>query len=278
MNFRELYKLGIKELNNKSDIFIIIDNIFNLNRTQLIINFNKNVENSKLNTFFNYIERIKNGEPVQYVVGETQFMGIKFKVGPGVFIPRPETELLVQCVIEKCKKINKETLNIVDLCSGSGCIAISLKKNLTNSNIWAIEKSKSAFNYLIENVKENNISINCINGDIFEEVKNFEDKKFDFIVSNPPYIPRAEIESLDKNVKFEPILSLDGGEKGLDFYRKIIYKWKSKMGVGGSVGFELGMNQQLPVCEFLRENEIKNPETFKDLAGIDRVLIAERLE
>ena len=159
------------------------------------------------------IERRIKGEPLQYILGEWEFYSLPFIVGEGVLIPRPETELLVDLALKYATKESK----IIDLCSGSGAIAIAIAKN-TGASLFALEKYEKALNYLEKNIALNKANVKVIKEDLF----NFEpSEKFDIIISNPPYIKKADLASLQKEVRFEPMTALDGGEDGLIFYRHI---------------------------------------------------------
>ena len=250
---------------------MLIEKIFNLNRIDISLNPHLKVEENKKNIFFEYVYRIKNGEPIQYVLGKTSFFDLNLKVGPGVFIPRPETELLVEYIFNNFKK--DLSGNVIDLCSGSGAIAICIKNYFKHSNVWAIEKSSEAFTYLVENIKLNNLEIKCIFGDIFDEFSKFEDNKFDIIISNPPYIKTDDIEKLDKNVKFEPYMALDGGKDGLDFYRNILKFWLPKLKKNGIMIFELGINQHEKVKKILQNYKFYNMKILKDFSNIERIAI-----
>lgn len=272
MTLKELYKIGIESLKCKSDLILLIESVFGIDKFHLITSGNEPVNN--VDIFFEFLERVKNGEPIQYVIGESEFLGIKLKVGKGVFIPRQETELLVKIVSDILG--DDFSGNIVDLCSGSGAISIYLKKKLKLSNVWAIEKSEEAFKFLVENAEENHVKLNCIQGDIFEESQKFESETFDLIISNPPYVKTKDIEFLDKNVKFEPKIALDGGDDGLDFYRKIVRFWKEKLKPGALIAFELGINQHNEVFDIMSENEFENIRIFDDFSGIRRIIIGSK--
>lgn len=205
---------------------------------------------------------------------KTNFFGINLKISKNLFIPRPETELLVEYIY---KNYNQNfSGNIIDLCSGSGAIAISLKNYFKNANTWAIEKSPKAFDYLIKNSKLNNTKINCILGDIFKKYLNFENNFFDIIISNPPYIKTNDINKLDKKVKFEPRMALDGGKDGLDFYKNIIKFWTSKLKKNAIIIFELGINQHKQVKKIIQDNNFCNIKILKDFSNIERIIIANK--
>lgn len=244
--------------------------IFNSDRLFISIYGEKQENKEKINLFLECIEKLKKGYPIQYIVENVEFLDLSLKVGPGVFIPRPETEILAKYVVDRLEK--NFSGNIIDLCSGSGCIPIYLKSKIHNSNVWAIEKSKEAFRYLKENCK--NYDINLILGDIFDQ--KFENESFDVIISNPPYIKSNDIKFLDKNVQFEPLCALDGGADGLDFYRKIVKNWNEKLKTKGILVFELGASQYSDVSSIMMKNNFKNIEIINDFSNIERIIIGTK--
>ena len=200
-----------------------------------------------------------------------EFMRMNFFVNEDVLIPRPDTESLVEEVISIAKRINAK--KILDLCTGSGVIAISLAKYIKNSEITAVDISKKALNIAKKNAINNNVQnqITFVESNLFEKIKK---EKYDVIVSNPPYIRRNVIKTLDKEVQREPKIALDGGYDGLDFYRKIINKSDEYLKFKGYLCLEIGYDQKIDVIELI-ENEEKYVETYckKDLYGNDRVII-----
>ncbi len=223
--------------------------------------------------FANLLWRVKAGEPLQYVIGKWDFYESEFYVGEGVLIPRPETEELTELVIKKAKQIKNPI--IFDLCSGSGCIGISVAKAVQNSTVYCIEKSEKAFPYLEKNAKgiEN---VNLIKADICypNEIKNLQ--KADIIVSNPPYIKTSDIDDLQQEVQKEPYMALDGGEDGLDFYRVIADKWVDYINENGSLFLEIGEEQGKDVSNLLNNSNMFNIEVIKDLYNNDRIVRANK--
>ena len=205
-------------------------------------------------------------------------MNLELYVNQDVLIPRQDTEILVEEVINILHKNKAENIQILDMCTGSGAIAIALAKNVEKCIVDAVDISSGALEVVRKNVVKNQVEdkINIINSDLFSKVHN---KKYNLIVSNPPYIERNVIEKLDKQVQKEPILALDGGDDGLDFYKKIINEAPSYLESDGYLCFEIGYNQKNAVQNLL-SNSGKYQEIYckKDLCGNDRVIIAKKSE
>lgn len=226
--------------------------------------------------FFKLIKRRSEGEPLQYILENWDFMSYNFKVGEGVLIPRPETEMLVEFVQNNFSKDAQHVF--YDLCSGSGCIGISIAKHFQNSKVYCIEKSEKALYYLKENVRIhrcNNVSV--IEGDIKKGFEFFELPKPDCILSNPPYIETKLIDTLQKEVHFEPSMALDGGEDGYEFYRVIAEKWLEFLKIGGKCAVECGENQADTISSIFGSfsNTIN---TIVDFNNIGRVVTLVRQE
>lgn len=216
-----------------------------------------------------FLWRLKTGEPLQYVMGKWDFYESEFFVGEGVLIPRPETEELTELVIDYAKSLEKPV--IFDLCSGSGCIGISVAKKLSNAFVYCIEKSKDAYKYLERNAK-GVANVECILGDINNE---FDLPSADIIVSNPPYIKSGDMKTLQKEVKREPSMALDGGEDGLDFYRIINDKWKKYLKDNGRLFLEIGEDEGESIKDAL--SAFSNITVKKDLSGNDRIVVADKV-
>ncbi len=214
------------------------------------------------------------GEPLQYILGAWSFMGRDYRVGHGVLIPRDDTEVVVTAALELMK--HTDNPRIVDLCSGSGIIAITLEQELKNASVTAIEKSPEAYLYLRLNCQELCSAVNAFEADLFDCADRIEDGSFDLIISNPPYIPSREIATLQKEVQCEPRMALDGGEDGCDFYRAIIRLWTAKLKAGGCVAFELGEEQFQPVSALLMESGYTDIKGYPDLQGTTRAVTARR--
>lgn len=212
--------------------------------------------------------KLKTGEPLQYVVGKWDFYESEFYVGEGVLIPRPETEELVDLAVKYLKTVTNPV--VIDLCSGSGCIGISIAKAVTDSKVYCIEKSKEAFRYLEKNAKDCN-NVVLINDDIFNDI---DIENADLIISNPPYIKTSDLANLQDEVKKEPQMALDGGNDGLDFYRIINTSWTSKLKPNGVLMLEIGEDQGKDIVDVL--TEFNNVKVKKDMYGNDRMVVAKR--
>jgi release factor glutamine methyltransferase len=212
-------------------------------------------------------DKMAGGKPLQYALGNTEFYGIRLAVNEAVLIPRPETELLAEKAINTIKE--KGYTSCHDLCTGSGAIAIAIAKN-TSATVSASDVSSSALEIAKANVLSSGAKVKCYLSDMFKAV----DGKFDVIVSNPPYIPTKDIESLDKKVKdFEPNLALDGGADGLHFYREIAKNLDNYLNEGGTLFLEFGIGQGQQIKEIFSAYSV---EIFKDLEGIERMAVVTR--
>lgn len=214
--------------------------------------------------------RAKTHEPIQYIIGLADFMGEKFLVNKDVLIPRDETELLVRKAIEIIKENNFKM--VLDMCTGSGCIACMIAK-LTNSQAMGVDISTEAIHTAFKNMEKFGLYNRAIfrKSDIYSKIR--EDEKFDLIVSNPPYIPPKEKETIQEEVNYEPDLALyTTDEKGLAFYEKIIKDAPKFLNKGGYLMFELGIGQSTSVAQLMKKAGFENIKVLKDLANIDRVI------
>ena len=213
------------------------------------------------------------GKPVQYITNHQEFMKMDFYVDENVLIPRADTEILVEEVIKISKQIKKEDQTILDLCTGSGAIAISLANYIPNAKVYASDISEEALKIAKKNSEKNKVRIEWVLSDLFQNIH----QKFDIIVSNPPYIQTKVIKTLEKNVQKEPILALDGGKDGLEFYKKIIQEADSYLKENGYLCFEIGYDQRESVIHLLKQKQ-KYKEIYgkKDLSGNDRIIVAKR--
>ena len=241
------------------------------------LNLNKEVTQDEFNLFNTLIEDRLKGRPIAYIVGNREFMGLDFYVQEGVLIPRPDTEALVEEVIEICD--GKEGLNVLDIGTGSGAITVSLAKYLKNPKVKSFDISEIALEIGKKNAINNNVDdkIDFVKSDLFSAIKDI-DIQFDVIVSNPPYIPKKDIETLHTQVKdYEPYNALEGGEDGLDFYRDITKQSINYLKQSGVLAYEVGHDQAQDVAKIMEDNGYTNIYTKKDLQGIDRVVIGYKL-
>lgn len=220
------------------------------------------------------IQKRVQGMPTQYLLGHCEFMGLPFIVKEGVLIPRPDTEILVETVLEICKR--KKFQTIMDMCTGTGCIAVSIAYYTDINKIYGIDISACALDVAKKNAASNHVEITFLESNLFESVPIELVHQMDAVVSNPPYIPEKEINKLMKEVReYEPHLALNGGKDGLSFYRKIIEDSKQYLKKGGYLFFEIGYNQGKEVSSLLLKKEFTNIEIRQDLAGLDRVVFGQ---
>ena len=213
------------------------------------------------------------GEPVAYIIGEWEFYGLPLNISQDVLIPRADTEVLAERGIQKTREAG-EGARVLDLCAGSGCVGLAVAANVPECRVVLGELSEGALRICKQNVRRNNLNarVTCLSVDALEPpASSLWD--FDVIVSNPPYIPTADIEGLEHSVKdFEPHMALDGGEDGLEFYRFIAAKWKTALRLGGTLIFEVGIDQAPAVEEILALNGYEDIKTTMDSGEIWRVV------
>lgn len=281
MKIKEALEGAKKELtkNNIEDSLLICRELLSFTLKQdkqyLIINQNEEISIKQYNEFKENIKKIINGIPLQYITNKQEFMKLNFYVDKNVLIPQPDTEILVESVIELSKKI-KANVKILDLCTGSGAIAISidyiLKQNNIKSEVFASDISSKALEIAKRNNQENNTNVKFILSNLFTNIDN----KFNIIVSNPPYIKTKEIEALSKQVQNEPILALNGGIDGLDFYKKIVEEAYKYITESGYLCLEIGYDQKEDVIELInKNNNYKYEKCIKDLSNNNRCIIAQ---
>ncbi len=242
---------------------IFVSHILNISRGSLKIT-NKTVNQDDLKGF---LARRKKGEPLQYILGKWEFYKGEFYVGKGVLIPRQDTETLVEVATQFLK--TKENPKVIDLCSGSGCVAISIATDCPTAEIIAAEKYKKAYKFLEKNIKHN--KTNNVTPMLLDITKK-PLGQYDLIVSNPPYITQKDMQTLSKEVKKEPKTALFGGEDGLYFYRVIAEKWIPCLKKGGKLAVEIGIGQDQEVIEIFKKAGLTNAEAQKDLCGVQRVV------
>lgn len=252
---------------------ILLANLLNKSKEYLVINDKEELTEELLEKYDKYLKQIIAGYPLQYITHNQEFMRLNFYVDENVLIPQPDTEILVEEVIKICdNECKNKDIKILDLCTGSGAIAISLGKYIQNSEITAIDISKEALEVATKNAETNEVKIKFIKSNMFENISD----KYDIIVSNPPYIETKVISELPKEVQNEPRLALDGGEDGLNFYREIAKNAYKYLKTNGFLVIEIGYNQKDTVIEILsNETKYKNIECIKDLSNNDRVIKAQ---
>lgn len=252
---------------------LLMQFILKQTRQYVIVYDEKTLTPKQEKSYFKNVERISKGIPLQHITHQQEFMKMNFYVSKDVLIPRPDTEVLVEEVIQIAEKINAK--KILDLCTGSGAIAISLAKYIKNSQITAADISHKALEIAEKNAKNNEVDkqIAFLYSDLLQEIPK---EKYDMIVSNPPYIQRALIKNLEEEVQKEPQIALDGGWDGLDFYRKIIKQADEYLKYGGYLCLEIGYDQKIDVIDLIEQEE-KYTNTYgkKDLYGNDRIIITK---
>ena len=266
------YKLKQSDIiSHQLDSEILLSKVLNKTRENLLINLEQNIDGKHVKKFEKLILRRSLDEPIAYILKKKEFWSKTFVISNDTLIPRPETELMVEklvCIYKKKK------INILDIGTGSGCILISLLSELKQSNCIGIDISKKTIKIAIKNSKKinqkNNIKF------LNRSLSNFHHKKFDLIVSNPPYIRTRDIKNLDNSIKYyEPKIALDGGNDGLDVIKKVIYKSKEILKVNGLLALEIGNGQLRKVSTLLLKNLFRIEHNIKDYKNNTRCLIAK---
>lgn len=264
------YFIGVKSLEDagimdaKLDAWYLLEYHFHINRAHYLMNAKEEITKLQLEEYSVLIRKRANHIPLQYITSTQEFMGLTFFVSPSVLIPRQDTEVLVEEVMKEAA--GKEVL---DLCTGSGCIITSLSTLCSLKSATATDISVTALEIATKNIEYNQATVTLIQSDLFENVTG----TYDIIVSNPPYIPTEDINELMEEVKnHEPILALDGKGDGLYFYRKITKEAVNYLNCGGQIFFEIGYNQSVELKEILDEAGFIDIRIIKDLSGLDRVV------
>lgn len=248
--------------------------LLNKSKEYLMIHEDEEIPDQMYNSYFEKIERLKNHEPLQYILENQEFMGLNFYVDKNVLIPQPDTENLVEEVINIVEKNSLKQPRILDMCTGSGAIAISLAKLVKGSIVYGSDISEEALKIAENNSVSNQANVLFMKSDMFKNI--FKEFRFNIIVSNPPYIETENIKKLSQEVQNEPRIALDGGDDGLKFYREIAENSKLFLEENGFLALEIGYNQKEKVEEILKKNEFRNIYLRKDLAGINRVIVAQK--
>lgn len=272
MTYREAICFGEEKLNSaniedaKNDAWLLLTFVCKIDRTFYYVHMDEEMPVEQQEEYESVLSKRAERVPLQYITGEQEFMGMTFFINEAVLIPRQDTETLV----EEALKIARPGMKIMDMCTGSGCILLSILKNVLDVEGFGYDISKQAINVAKENAKRNNIVATFEKSDLFENVT----ETFDMIVSNPPYIPTDVIGGLMPEVAvYEPIQALDGMEDGLHFYRRIVEECKDYLNPNGTVLFEIGHDQGKAVSKLLTDAGFIGVRVVKDLAGNDRVVI-----
>lgn len=271
MTWKEAYEYGQQQLNNahideaKLDAWYLLEYATGMSRTMYYLHMDEEMDAKQVTMYKEYIEMRAHHIPLQHITGVQDFMGLTFHVNEHVLIPRQDTEVLVESVLH----IMRPGMNILDMCTGSGCILISLLKLGANSTGVGVDISKEALDVAKENAEKIGVDAKFLQSNLFSEV----DGRYDVIVSNPPYIRTEVIEELAEEVKFhDPCLALDGKEDGLFFYRNIVKESPNYLKKNGKLYFEIGYDQGEAVRTLMEEAGFREVMVKKDLAGLDRVV------
>jgi len=271
MTYREAVEFGTKCLTNAGvpdaalDAWYLLQMVCKIERSYYYVHGEEDITQDAQKEYEIAVQKRAEHIPLQYIIGEQEFMGLRFKVNSNVLIPRQDTETLVEQVL----KIVKPGMKVLDLCTGSGCVLISVLKNAPELTGMGSDISKTALLVAKENAKLHEVDAEWVRSDLFDNIT----ETFDVIMANPPYIPTGEILSLMPEVRdFEPENALDGGADGLDFYRKIAGQVKDYLNPGGYVYMEIGYDQGEAVSELMRNAGFTEVEVIKDLARNDRVV------
>lgn len=271
MTYREAVEFGTKCLTDAGvpdaalDAWYLLQMVCKIERSYYYVHGEEDITQDAQKEYEIAVQKRAEHIPLQYIIGEQEFMGLRFKVNSNVLIPRQDTETLVEQVL----KIVKPGMKVLDLCTGSGCVLISVLKNAPELTGMGSDISKTALLVAKENAKLHKVDAEWVRSDLFDNIT----ETFDVIMANPPYIPTGEILSLMPEVRdFEPENALDGGADGLDFYRKIAGQVKDYLNPGGYVYMEIGYDQGEAVSELMRNAGFTEVEVIKDLARNDRVV------
>lgn len=271
MQYQELYRMGKDRLTEAKvpeaelDARLLIEEVCGTDRNDLLVHGDKEVPPEQCDRYVEYIQRRQKREPLQQITGYQEFMGLRFKVTPDVLIPRQDTETLV----EEVMRYLHDGMHLLDMCTGSGCILLSLLKYSNDCEGTGCDISEKALKVAEENAEMLSLNASFVQSNLFENISG----KYEFIVSNPPYIPTGVIPTLMEEVRdHEPVSALDGREDGLYFYREIVEKAGEYLYPGGMLFFEIGYDQAEKVSSLMREAGYQEVTVCKDLAGLDRVV------
>jgi len=273
MNYTEAFLMGMQKLKEAEigeaqlDARLLLEEICGTDHNTLLCHGDREVSEEEEEQYRRALEQRAVHVPLQHLLGYQDFMGLRFRVNEHVLIPRQDTEILV----EEAMRYLHDGMRILDLCTGSGCILLSLLHYSNDCEGTGVDISKEALQVAAQNAQALGIKADFLESDLYEKVTG----KFDLLVSNPPYIEREVIPSLMEEVReYDPYIALDGGEDGLDFYRRIIGGAQDYLNRGGQIFLEIGSEQAQAVSELLREAGFKEIDVCKDFAGLDRVVSA----
>ncbi|HUR71031.1 MAG TPA: peptide chain release factor N(5)-glutamine methyltransferase [Candidatus Limnocylindrales bacterium] len=276
--FERLSRGGIE--NPRLDAEVLLARCLNLSREDLLVAADLPISPDASSCFETFLQRRLTREPVAYITGTQEFWSLDFTVSPDVLIPRPDTERLVEiALLWAARFAPSHALRIADLCTGSGAVAVSLASELPSARIWATDNSAAALAIARGNASAHLVAaqIEFVTGDLFDALAPVLDEGFDLIVSNPPYVRRAEIATLAPEVsRWEPRAALDGGVDGLDFYRRIIAAAPDYLAEHGALALEIGADMAIEVSAiFASTRRYREIDTFQDYAGRNRVMLAQ---
>lgn len=271
MEYKALYEMGVRQLKEAGieeaslDARLLLEEICGTTRNDLLAHGGKQVEKEQCEGYTNWIEKRKRHIPLQHILGYQEFMGLKFKVTPKALIPRQDTETLV----EEVMRYLNDGMRILDMCTGSGCILLSLLQYSNSCQGVGSDFSEEALEVARENAENLSLSAEFVQSNLFENIEG----KYEIIVSNPPYIPSGEIAGLMEEVRdYDPLMALDGGEDGLHFYREIVKAAGQYLYSGGRLFFEIGCEQGKAVSGLMEKAGYKEVTVCQDLSGLDRVV------
>ena len=262
-----LEKAGVPD--PRLDAEYLLAAVLGVERLRLIADGDRPLSAEALEAYEQGLARRARREPLQYILGTQPFMGCELAVSPAALIPRQDTE----CLCEAALAVLRPGMRVLDLCTGTGALAIALKTHCPGADVTATDLSPDALALARQNAARLGVNVRFLLGDLFAPVSG---ERFDMIVSNPPYIPSAELPGLQAEVRFEPVMALDGGEDGLDFYRRIAAEAPAYLTVGGHLLLEIGCDQAEAVTGMLLDTGLTGIKTLPDLAGLNRVVTAVR--
>jgi len=280
LEINQLIRIGVDRIKGRQygnavlEATLLLGKLMNVDKVHIYTHGKEQVPDEIVNKFLEAIEKRSKGYPIQYIIKEKEFMGLNFYIEEGVLIPRPDTEIIVEYILEYIdKRHSQEQINILDIGIGSGAIGLSIAYYKKNAHVCGVDISHKALEVANINKDRFNLSnVKLIKSDLFEKIS--EEEKFHIIVSNPPYIPTEDMESLQEEVKnYEPRTALDGGKEGMDFYRRIIPESRNYLKEEGLLIFEIGYHQAKDVSHIMIENGFKDIKILKDLQGLDRAVL-----